>query len=292
MRHLVYFSPVFYLITVICANNLVCSAEVGSVAYQVNQQIEWVQIPGGKFLMGSTAEEIESFYKEARLRSSTLDRHTFEAERPQRWVVLSNFEISKYEITNAQYRSFVEATHRPIPRGHKGESVWQDELMNQNHQPVVGITWYDAQAFAEWIGASLPSEAQWERVARGEYGFRYPWGNAPPTRTSANFARRHQSTVTVGTYPEGDTAEGVSDMAGNVWEWCLDAYDPHFYATSKEQNPVNQHDRNFLEDRVIRGGSWIYGRIFMRSALRFKFYPLSTANDVGFRVVRQVANER
>ena len=77
MRYLVYFSPVFYLITIICANNLVCSAEAGSVAYQVNQQIEWVQIPGGKFLMGSTAEEIESFYKEARLRSSTLDRHTF-----------------------------------------------------------------------------------------------------------------------------------------------------------------------------------------------------------------------
>ena len=116
--------------------------------------------------------------------------------------------------------------------------------------------------------------------------------NAPPTRISANFARRHQSTVTVGTYPEGNTAEGVSDMAGNVWEWCLDAYDPHFYAIGKERNPVNQRDRNFLEDRVIRGGSWVYGRIFMRSALRFKFYPLSTANDVGFRVVRQVADER
>ena len=157
---------------------------------------------------------------------------------------------------------------------------------------MVGVTWYDALAFAEWIGASLPSEAQWERAARGGRGSRYPWGNAPPTRASANFARRHQSTVTVGNYPEGNTAEGVSDMAGNVWEWCLDAYDPHFYAIRKERNPVNQRDRNFLEDRVIRGGSWVYGRIFMRSALRFKFYPLSTANDVGFRVVRQVADER
>ena len=242
--------------------------------------------------MGSTAKEIESFYKEARLRSSTLDRHTFEAERPQRWVILSSFEISKHEITNAQYRSFVEATHRPIPRGHKRETVWQDESLNQDHQPVVGVTWYDALAFAEWIGASLPSEAQWERAARGGRGSRYPWGNAPPTRASANFARRHQSTVTVGNYPEGNTAEGVSDMAGNVWEWCLDAYDPHFYAIGKERNTVNQRDRNFLEDREIKGGYWVYGRIFMRSALRFKFYPQSTANDVGFRVVRQVADER
>ena len=262
MSHFAYFFPVF-LIAAICTDNLDCSAEVGLVAYQANQQIEWVRIPGGKFLMGSTAKEIESFYKEARLRSSTLDRHTFEAERPQRWVILSSFEISKHEITNAQYRSFVEATHRPIPRGHKRETVWQDESLNQDHQPVVGVTWYDALAFAEWIGASLPSEAQWERAARGGRGSRYPWGNAPPT-----------------------------DMAGNVWEWCLDAYDPHFYAIGKERNPVNQRDRNFLEDRVIRGGSWVYGRIFMRSALRFKFYPLSTANDVGFRVVRQVADER
>ena len=99
--------------------------------------------------MGSTREEAKAAYEDAKLRSSMLERHTFDAELPQHQVYLSAYEISRYEITNAQYRAFVEATDRPTPRGHNGEETWADETLNADTQPVVGVTWFD---FADvWV---------------------------------------------------------------------------------------------------------------------------------------------
>ena len=174
-------------------------AEVSSAAQQVLATIEWISIPEGTFLMGSTPEEAKFAYEDAKLRSSMLDQHTFDAELPRHQVYLSTYEISRYEITNAQYRAFIEATNRPSPRGHNGEETWADETLNGDTQPVVGVTWFDAQAFAEWIGGSLPTEAQWERAARGAEGRTYPWGNTPPkARQHANFARRYNRPMPVG----------------------------------------------------------------------------------------------
>ena len=107
---------------------------------QVSGEIEWVHIESGKFLMGSTQKEVEKIYQEARIRSSMLDRNIFSAETPQRWVTLSSFEISKYEVTTAQYYAFVIATGRPVPRGYNGEPVWENPAWNQAQQPVVGVT--------------------------------------------------------------------------------------------------------------------------------------------------------
>ncbi len=257
------------------------------MAKKVSRKIKWIRIKDGKFLMGSTQKEIQTVYREARLRSSMLDKHIFSAESPQRWVTLSSFEISKHEITNAQYQAFVIATDRPPPRGYKGEATWENPTLNQKQHPVVGVTWYDAQAFAEWVGGSLPTEAQWERTARGTKGSKYPWGNTPPSRQLANFARRQPSTTPVGQFPLGETPTGVSDLAGNVWEWCLDYYSQKFYEIASDIEPVNFQHRNLIKDRVIRGGSWDYGNVFIRSPLRFKFFPLDSANNIGFRVVRQ-----
>ena len=254
---------------------------------QVSGEIEWVHIESGKFLMGSTQKEVEKIYQEARIRSSMLDRNIFSAETPQRWVTLSSFEISKYEVTNAQYYAFVIATGRPVPRGYNGEPVWENPALNQAQQPVVGVTWYDAQAFAEWVGGSLPTEAQWERAARGKNGAKYPWGNESPRRQFANFAKRQPSTTPVGQFPLGDTDTGISDLAGNVWEWCLDDYSQTFYQIAGNNQPVNTQHPNLIRDRVIRGGSWDYGRIFIRSQLRFKFFPLDSANNIGFRIVKK-----
>ena len=195
-------------------------------AKQVSREIMWVRIESGKFLMGSTQNEVEKIYQEARIRSSMLDKITFSAEMPQRWVELSSFEISKYEITNAQYHAFVIATGRPVPRGYNGEPVWENSSLNQDQQPVVGVTWYDAQAFAEWVGGSLPTEAQWERAARGKNGAKYPWGNESPRRQLANFAKRQPSTTPGGQFPLGDTDTCISDLSGNVWEWCEDDFHP------------------------------------------------------------------
>ena len=276
----------------ICLMLSVWSHPVGAALTEAAQHvlatIEWVDIPAGTFLMGSTPEEAEAAYKDAKLRSSLLEQHTFDAEVPQHRVSLAAYQMSRYEITNAQYRAFVEATGRPTPRGHNGEDTWTDETFNADNQPVVGVTWFDAQAFAEWIGGSLPTEAQWERAARGTEGQTYPWGNAPPkARHHANFARRYNRPMPVGTFAKGTSPEGIADLGGNVWEWCLDEYSPTFYQDGlRTENPMNLRYRDVLRARVIRGGAWDVGSAFLRSALRFKFYPLDSTHTIGFRVIR------
>ena len=265
-------------------------AEISKAAQEVLATIEWVSIPEGAFLMGSTPEEANAAYEDAKLRSSMLEQHTFDAELPQHQVYLSAYEISRYEITNAQYRAFVEVMNRPTPRGHNGEKTWEDETLNGDTQPVVGVTWFDAQAFADWIGGSLPTEAQWERAARGTASRIYPWGDIPPkARQHANFARRYNRPMPVGQFPKGESPDGIADLAGNVWEWCLDEYNPTAYQRNGKdvpRNPLNLRFRDVLRARVIRGGAWDVGRAFLRSSLRFKFYPLDSTHTIGFRVVR------
>ena len=265
-------------------------AEVSESAQEVLAAIEWVSIPEATFLMGSTREAAKASYEDAKLRSSMLEQHTFDAELPQHQVYLSTYEISRYEITNAQYRAFIEATDRPTPRGHNGEETWGDDTLNGDTQPVVGVTWFDAQAFAEWTGGSLPTEAQWERAARGTEARIYPWGDTPPrARQHANFARRYNRPMPVGQFPKGASPDGIADLAGNVWEWCLDEYSPTAYQRNSgdvSRNPINLRFRDVLRARVIRGGAWDVGRAFLRSSLRFKFYPLDSTHTIGFRVVR------
>ena len=279
---------ILILTLTICSDFAV--AEVSEAAQQILATIEWISIPEGEFLMGSTPEEAKDAYEDAKLRSSMLEQHTFDAELPQHQVYLSAYEISRYEITNAQYRAFIEATNRPTPRGHNGEDTWADETLNGDTQPVVGVTWFDAQAFAEWIGGSLPTEAQWERAARGTKTQTYPWGDTPPkARQHANFARRYNRPIPVGQFPKGESPDGIADLAGNVWEWCLDEYCPTAYqrnGKSVSENPLNLRFRDVLRSRVIRGGAWDVGIAFLRSSLRFKFYPLDSTHTIGFRVVR------
>lgn len=265
-------------------------AELAPAAEKILATIEWVTIPEGEFIMGSTPEEAEAAYTDAKLRSSLLEKHAFNAEVPQNSVYLSAYQISRYEITNAQYRAFIEATGRPTPRGHQGEETWKDEDFNADTQPVVGVTWFDAQAFAEWVGGSLPTEAQWERAARGTERRVYPWGNDPPkARHHANFARRYNRPTPIGQFPKGNSPNGISDLAGNVWEWCLDEYNPSFYQQNSKnvrQNPLNLRYRDVLRARVIRGGAWDVGSAFLRSGLRSMFYPLDSTHTIGFRIVR------
>ena len=266
------------------------SPQISVNAQKVLDLVEWIEIPAGEFLMGSSSEEIAALDSEANFRGAMVDRHTFEAEIPSHKVFLKAYSISRHEITNAQYKLFIENTRRPKPRGNQGEDIWQEEKFANSELPVVGVTWFDAQAFAEWIGSSLPTEAQWERAARGKHRTDYPWGDAlPRARQHANFARRYDCPTPVGQFPTGSTVEGVEDMAGNVWEWCLDEYDATFYHKSPVHDPINLRYRDVLHPRVIRGGAWDSGRIFLRSALRFKFFPLDSSHSIGFRVVRPAA---
>jgi formylglycine-generating enzyme required for sulfatase activity len=156
-------------------------------------------------------------------------------ERPIHRIVLRPFWIAKYPVTNEQYGRFLVANPR-----HAKPAYWADKWFNQPHQPVVGVSWEEAQAYCRWSRLRLPSEAQWEAAARGTDGRRYPWGNAAPTLEHANFGGREGGTTGVGSYPQGAGAFGALDQAGNVWEWCEDVWDAAAYRRRDGQrDPVS-----------------------------------------------------
>ena len=212
-----------------------------------------VQIPAGEFLMGDT-------------RDKNAPVHT---------VHLDAYWIDTHEVTNAQYREFVADSKRTAPR------YWQDEKYNKPTQPVVGISWEDADAYCAWKGKRLPTEAEWERAARGTHSQLYPWGDRfDATRTNTREARTRRP-LPVGAFPEGATSEGLLDMSGNVWEWCWDWYDESYYRMSPLRNPTGPETG---KKRVIRGGGWSAPQIHM--AKRRGEKPDKTYPSLGFRCAR------
>ena len=174
---------------------------------------EMVLVPAGEFAMGSEEGNPDA-----------LPVHT---------VYLDSYYLDRYEVTNAQYQGFVTATRRTQSR------FTDDSNFNDPRQPVAGVTWSDAGDYCEWAGLRLPTEAEWEKAARGVDGLTYPWGNGSPDGTHANFADVNSEfawrdssaddgysfTAPVGSYPAGASPYGVHDLAGNLWEWLADWYD-------------------------------------------------------------------
>ena len=228
-----------------------------------------VLIPAGEFEMGDHFNE------------SGVD------ERPVHTVYLDAFYMDIYEVTNAQYQKFMDAT------GHGAPNLWYDSRFNKPEQPVVGASWHDAVAYAEWAGKRLPTEAQWEKAARGGLvGKRYPWGDeAPDTdgvyRASyyigdSGAADGYEYTAPVGSF--APNSYGLYDMAGNVWEWCADWYSKSYYANSPSNNPLGPDSGAW---RVLRGGSWVPHPGLLRVAYRGAHDPPDLYDHVGFRCVSQ-----
>jgi len=222
-----------------------------------------------------------------------MDSDDYDDEKPVHTVYLDAFYIDKYEVTNAQYKEFMEST------GHKAPLYWDDSNYNSPGQPVVGVTWEDANAYAKWAGKLLPTEAEWEKAARGGLvGKKYVWGDDwPPPEKAGNFADESAKKVFTGWsiiegYDDGyayaapvgsfsPNGHGLYDMAGNVWEWCVDWYDGEYYKRSPERNPTGPDSGS---TRVLRGGSWYYdGPDYLRVANRNNNDPTNTNNNVGFR---------
>ncbi len=253
-----------------------------------------VHVPFGQFMMGINKEapskdvsKVKQTPYERRM-SYPWSREAFHDEGPAHWVVLDPYFIDKYEVSNKHFDKFLRATGHPAP------AYWDDPRLNKPNQPVVGVNWHDAKAFCEWKGKRLPTEAEWEKAARGPSGSLYPWGNELDPK-KANYAKREQATAPVDSYPEGVSGYGVHHMAGNVFEWVEDWYDPKFYEkTAKVANPTGPAKPVWLggtgtyvdrlttgAKRVIRGGSWIAADATITTTHRFWNHPMNNSYGVG-----------
>lgn len=202
-------------------------------------------------------------------------------EAPQRTVYVHSFYIDKYEVTNSQYKQFIDATGRKPPQNtiNPDYTVWQNGTFPEelaNH-PVVNVTWYDAKAYCEWKGKRLPTAIEWEKAARGPYGNIYPWGNEY-FEGFANLYQKGESyvnrkTVPVGTYDMSKSYFGVYDLAGNVWEWVNDTY--------------VDNNSNTLK-KLAKGGGWGYNgnKYTSRASYSLIFDANYTSNCLGFRCAK------
>jgi len=225
-----------------------------------------VYVPGGEFTLG--ADDIT------------------DEEKPIHRVRLTPFWISKYPVTNDQYRRYLDEN----PNQQEPE-YWNHRQFNQPQQPVVGVSWEEAVAYCRWAGLELPSEAQWEAAARGQDQRRYPWGNEEPNASLANFGGTEAKTTPVGSYPGGAGPYGTLDQAGNVWEWCADVWDRRAYEGREGQlDPVATTGEAAV--RVLRGGSWAVVARSLAAAYRFRDLAGNRYRFIGFRCVLPVGPER
>ena len=247
----------------------------------------WVEIPAGDFLMGAQKEDPALPNKEDPALPN-YDPEAQDNESPVHKVRLSAYRIAKFPVTVAEFQRFVDAggyTKKEywLVGGfglHQEPGDWARQLENPD-RPVAWVSWYAASAYAAWANCRLPTEAEWERAARGTEARKYPWGNDAPNPALLNFSDSAIGHATsVGTYPAGATPEGVFDMAGNVWEWCQDGYGDY-----KADDQVDPRGPAEGQSRVLRGGSWVFSALLCRSACRHEGRPGFRYTPVGFRVV-------
>jgi serine/threonine protein kinase len=216
---------------------------------------EYIHVPSGEFVMGSAQDN----------------------ESPSRKVYLDGFYISRYPVTNAEYYAFTEATGYPPPEH------WQDGIYPawEADHPVTYVSWNDANAYCQWARGRLPTEAEWEKAARGTDLRRFPWGNAfDPTRCNSRESRREASSRVGRFSPLGDSPYGVADMVGNVWEWVLDWYAPINPDFTPSHNPMGPATG---KTKVIRGGSFMNSERLVTCHTRDHALPEVQAVNYGFR---------
>ena len=220
---------------------------------------EMILIPAGEFLMGSDPQK---------------DQDAYNDEQPQHTVYLPDYSMAKTPVTNGQYAAFVERTNHSQPEH------WEagKPPRGKDGHPVVHVSWHDAVAYCNWLAETsgkpyrLPSEAEWEKGARGTDGRIYPWGDEWDADRCNSWEGRKRGTTPVGAYPEGASPYGLLDMSGNVWEWTA-------YWHNEKQGV-----------RVVRGGSWLGYAGLARCAVRDWDIPDYFYNNLGFRVVVSLAS--
>lgn len=254
---------------------------MSSQVYGISSPI-MVRIPAGKFLMGTKDEDWKSGFTSMYIR-----------EKPQHEVELSEYFIGKYPVTNHEYQVFIKDTKYRLPEG------WENVQypVGKGDHPVVYVSWIDAQAYCKWLSQKtgkqyqLPSEAEWEKAARGTDCRMFPWGDDYDEKKANVLISGSSETTPVGKFSKagGDSPYGCADMAGNVWEWCNDWFDEYEYEkrSGKEVKdplgPENGHEK------VLRGGSW---GGFLGTACVFRrlnIDPHGKSYDAGFRLSLHIA---
>lgn len=237
-------------------------------------------------------------------------------EQPQRVIHLNAFYLDRYEVTNRRYQAFLKATKHRTPEHccDPSYNLWTGAEIDPAllDHPAVNVDWFDAAAYCAWAGKRLPTEAEWEKAARGPEGRVYPWGNTWD-RTRANgvtywagqdFATQEEAktwwneagaevvtnkgrhgilTLPVTALESGATPNGLMHMAGNVWEWTADWYDANYYAVSPAQNPKGPESGEY---KVLRGGAWLNHRHLLRTAARDGSRPSMRNHGTGFRCAK------
>lgn len=210
-----------------CANN----SESNTNQVSEKDGMELIYIPAGEFIMGSNDEDTDAA----------------EDEKPQHKVYLDAYWIDKTEVTNEMYNKCLDAGACTLP------VLPSQEFFDAPNQPVQGLAWTQAVDYCEWVERRLPTEAEWEKAARGTDGRLFPWGNELLNEPTANYDFLFNQFTDVGSFELGASPYGVMDMAGNVWEWTSDWYSEDYYANSPYKNPTGPESGNI---KVIRGGAW------------------------------------
>jgi formylglycine-generating enzyme required for sulfatase activity len=218
-----------------------------------------IAIPAGEFTMGSENK----------------------IERPPHAVFVDAFEIDQFEVTNEQFEKFVAETGYVTDAEKAGDTSWRYYTTNKPNHPVVKVSWNDAKAFCEWAQKRLPTEAEWEKAARGTDGRTYPWGNDWDVNKANTKEAGYRGTTIVGSFPDGASPYGVMDMAGNVSEWTSDWFQPY------PGYPGGDSEAQYFGEkfRVIRGGGW-FDQDLVRTAARSNSSVTLANDDVGFRCAR------
>lgn len=251
---------------------------------QKNKLPLMITIPPGEFFMGTSSEQISHLFNRAEWAQEWQDKDLFTVEQPYHIVTLSAYEIARFPVTNLEYHEFVWDSGHRAPRGWFGLRYPSD----QDNNPVVGVSRKDSIEFIAWLNKKtgqnyrLPTEAEWEKAARGLDGRIYPWGNEfDPWRCNSAESGKH-GTTPIGTYsPGGDSVFGLSDVIGNVWEW-----------TSSRMLPYPYNGEPAIEQTglpcVVRGGAWYYSQKMARCACREGLLPEYSSNNLGFRLARSI----
>jgi formylglycine-generating enzyme required for sulfatase activity len=236
---------------------------------------EIILIPAGEFLMGS---------------DPTKDKDARDDEQPQHTLYLPDYYLAKTPVTNAQYAAFVQATGHRVPNVDESWAKpynWSGTTppKGKEDHPVVLVSWHDAVDYCNWLAEvtskpyCLPSEAEWEKGARGSNGRIYPWDNQWDAKRCNTVEGGKGGTTPVGAYPEGASPYDLLDIAGNVWEWTRSVFKDYPYVSGD-----GREDLKSGGSRVLRGGSWDYYQGYARCAFRFRGYPVSRDLSLGFRV--------